>query len=89
MMLFKSRPIQALLKKGCSGTILSAIGKDELLKIPLPIIDITIQEKIMCMVTESNLARRHGKELLNKAIGLVETAIEQGENVALEHSNNI
>lgn len=83
MMLFKSRPIQALLKKGCSGTILSAIGKDELLKIPLPIIDITIQEKIMCMVTESNLARRQGKELLDKAIRLVETAIEQGEDVAL------
>lgn len=84
MILFKSRPIQALLKKGCSGTILSAIGKDELLKIPLPIIDITIQEKIRCMVIESNLARRQGKELLDKAIGLVETAIEQGEDVALK-----
>lgn len=84
MVLFKSRPIQALLKKGCSGTILSAIGKDELLKIPLPIIDITMQEKIRCMVTESNLARRQGKELLEKAIGLVETAIEQGEDVALK-----
>lgn len=83
MILFKSKPIQALLKKGCSGTILSAIGKDELLKIPLPIIDITIQEKIMYMVTESNLARRKGKELLDNATGLVETAIEQGEDVAL------
>ncbi len=83
MMLFKSRPVQALLKKGCSGTILSAIGKDELLKIPLPIIDIAVQEKIMCMVAESNLARRQGKELLDKAVRLVETAIEQGEDVAL------
>lgn len=89
MMLFKSKPIQALLKKGCSGTILSAIGKDELLKIPLPIIESIIQEKIRCLVTESNLARRHGKELLDKAIGLVETAIEQGEDVAFEYANNI
>lgn len=77
MMLFKSRPVQALLKKGCSGTILSAIGKDELLKIPLPIIDIAVQERIKCMVSESNLARKQGKELLDKAIRLVETAIEK------------
>lgn len=89
MMLFKSSPVQALLKKGCSGTILSAIGKDELLKIPLPIIDIAVQEKIMCMVSESNLARRKGKELLDKAIRIVETAIEQGEDVAFGYANNI
>lgn len=89
MMIFKSGPIQALLKKGCSGTILSAIGKEELSKIPLPIIDFTIQEKIVYMVTKSNLTRKHGKELLDKAIGLVETAIEQGEDVVLEYANNI
>lgn len=89
MMLFKSIPVQALLKKGCSGTILSAIGKEELLKIPLPIIDIAVQEKIMCMVAESNLARRQGKELLDKVVRFVEIAIEQGEEVALEYVNNI
>lgn len=59
------------------------------MKIPLPIIDIAVQEKIMCMVSESNLARRKGKELLDKAVKLVETAIEQGEGVALEYANNI
>jgi len=85
MLLFKSEPVQALLKKGCSGTILSAIGKDELLKIPLPIIDIEIQNKIKSLIIESNVARKRGKNLLNKAIELVEIAIEQGENAVLKY----
>ena len=85
MLLFKSEPVQALLKKGCSGTILSAIGKDELLKIPLPIIDIEIQNKIKSLIIKSNVARKRGKNLLNKAIELVEIAIEQGENAVLKY----
>lgn len=83
MMLFKSKPVQSLLKKGCSGTILSAISKDELVKIPLPLVDITLQSKTKSLVEESNIYRRDGKELLNKSIRIVETAIEQGEEAAL------
>lgn len=83
LMLFKSKPLQALMKKGCSGTILSAIGKDELEKIPLPIIDDDIQYKIKSMVQESCSIRKDGEELLKKAILLMETAIEQGEDKAL------
>lgn len=83
LMLFKSKPIQALMKKGCSGTILSAIGKEELKKIPLPIIDDNIQKKVKKMVNESHFIRNQGEELLEKAVTLVETAIEQGENKAL------
>lgn len=36
LLIFKSIPVQKLLKKGCSGTILSAISRDEFDKIPLP-----------------------------------------------------
>lgn len=84
MILFKSRPIQALMKRGCSGTILSAIGKDELYKIPLPLIETAVQDKIKQLVTKSNVVRKHGKELLSKVITLVEFAIEQGEDIVLK-----
>lgn len=83
LMLFKSKPIQALMKKGCSGTILSAIGRDELDKIPLPIIDDNTQQKIKELVNESHLVRKHGEELLKKSNTIMEVAIEQGENKAL------
>ena len=83
LMLFKSKFIQELMKKGCSGTILSAIGKEELEEIPLPIINDNIQEKVKEMVSDSNLARKQGEKLLKKAIILMEIAIEQGEEKAL------
>lgn len=84
MILFKSKPIQTLMKRGCSGTILSAIGKEELIKIPLPIITSDIQQKIKNLVTKSNATRKRSEELLNKAIKIVEIAVEQGEEVALK-----
>lgn len=84
MILFKSRPVQALMKRGCSGTILSAIGKDELYKIPLPLIEITVQDKIKQLIVNSNVIKKRGKKLLSKAIEFVEIAIEQGEDTAIE-----
>lgn len=85
MILFKSRFVQVLMKRGCSGTILSAIGKDELCKIPLPIIENAVQDKIKKLITDSNVVRKQGKELLNEAIQLVEFAIESGEGAVLKH----
>lgn len=84
MILFKSRPVQALMKRGCSGTILSAIGKDELYKIPLPFIETTIQDKIKQLIVKSNVIKKQGKKLLGKAIEFIEIAIEQGEDIALK-----
>ena len=39
LLLFKSWPIQQLMKRGCSGTILSAILPGELSRVPLPLVD--------------------------------------------------
>ena len=83
LVLFKSEPIQALLKQRCSGTILTAITKDELLSMPLPKIDTTVQEAIAEKVQESFALRRKSKELLEYAKKAVEMAIEQGEDVAI------
>lgn len=84
LVLFKSEPIQALLKQRCSGTILTAISKDELLSMPLPMIDEDVQKVIAAKVQESFELRRKSKQLLDYAKQAVEMAIEQGEDVALE-----
>lgn len=84
IILFKSKPIQALLYRGCSGTILSAISKDELLKIPIPIINENIQERIKLYISESNMKRKNFKQMLKKAIHITEIAIEFGETEALK-----
>lgn len=83
LVLFKSEPIQALMKQSCSGTILTAISKDELLSMPLPMIDGDIQKEIAVKVQEAFTLRKQSKQLLEYAKQAVEMAIEQGEDVAL------
>lgn len=84
LVLFKSKPIQALLKQRCSGTILTAITKDELLSIPMPQIDVTLQRKIAIKIQES-FAQRHKSELFLKfAKHAVEIAVGQNEETALK-----
>ncbi len=83
LVLFKSEPIQALMKQRCSGTILTAINKDEFLSMLLPQIDMDIQEKLAAKVQKSFALRRQSKQLLEYAKQAVEMAIEQGEDVAL------
>lgn len=84
LVLFKSEPIQALMKQRCSGTILTAISKDELLSMPLPMIDEDVQKVIAAKVQESFALRKQSKQLLEYAKQAVEMAIEQGEDTALE-----
>ncbi len=88
LVLFKSEAIQALLKQRCSGTILAAISKDELLNMPLPEIDDNIQKEIAAKVQESFALRKKSKDLLEYAKQAVEMAIEQGEETATEWLNS-
>lgn len=76
--LFKSLPVQQLMKKGCSGTILTAISKPELEKLPLPIIRQEVQEEIAQHVQKSFVLRKEAMQLLESAKLTVETAIEIG-----------
>ena len=84
LVLFKSKPIQALLKQRCSGTILTAISKDEFLNMPLPTIDEVVQKEISDKVQESFRLRKEAKRLLDNAIKAVEMAIETDEEKALK-----
>lgn len=55
----------------------------------IPIVDITIQNQIANKIKESKQKKKKGEMILKQVVGLVETAIEQGENIALEYPNNI
>lgn len=88
LILFKTRLIQSLLKKNCSGTILTAINKLDLLDIPIPIIDKDIQTKIKLLIQESFKLRAESKKLLDLAKQSVETAIEQDEESAINILRN-
>lgn len=76
LMLFKSGPIQQLLKQGCSGTILTAINKDEFLNIPLPLVDANIQTQIADLIRQSDRLRQESQALLEEAKRKVEQVIE-------------
>lgn len=78
--LFKSFPIQQLLKKGCSGTILTGIGKQEFESIPIPLIHPEVQEEIAQHIQRSFALRKEASQLLEEAKLSVEQAIEMGGN---------
>ena len=76
--LFKSLPILQLMKKGCSGTILTAINKPELEKLPIPIIRTEIQQEIAKHIQKSFALRKEALQLLENAKLTVEQSIENG-----------
>ena len=84
LVLLKSIVGQLQLKKGCSGTILTAINKDEFGKVILPIIVEEKQDQIQQKVAESFNLRKQSKYLLECAKRAVEMAIEQDEQTALD-----
>lgn len=90
LVLFKNKVIQELMKRGCSGTILMAISKDEFKKIPLPIVKESIQNQIKHLIKQAVKLRHDSISFINKAEKMVEIAIEGGESNALQYykSNN-
>ena len=84
LLLMKSSPVQALLKQGCSGTILTAILPDALKAIKLPLIRKEVQTELAAKVQESFTLRKESKRLLDLAKHAVEVAIEQGEDAAMK-----
>ena len=83
LVLLKSIAGQLQLKKGCSGTILAAISKDEFRKVVLPLVSYETQAEIQRKVAESAALRRQSRELLECAKRAVEIAIEQDEAMAV------
>ena len=84
LVLLKSPIGQEQLKKGCSGTILTAINKYEIGNVVLPIVNSEIQSQIQHKVIESFNLRKQSKHLLECAKKAVEMAIEEDEVTAMK-----
>ena len=84
LVFLKSGVGQLQLKKGCSGTILTAINRDEFGRIILPTIRAEKQAEIQQKVIESFNLRKHAKDLLECAKRAVDIAIEQDEQTAID-----
>ncbi len=82
LVLLKSMVGQLQLRKGCSGTILTAINEDAFNKVVLPIISTNKQTEIQKKVIDSFNLRKQSKHLLECAKRAVEMAIEQNEKTA-------
>ena len=65
------------------------MNKDEFLPIKLPIISTEIQQQILDKIEKSFALRTESKHLLSLAKVAVETAIELGEDKAIELLNDI
>lgn len=85
LVLFKSELMQNLLKQNCSGTILTAINKDEFLNIPVPLIAKPQQQQIAKLIEQSFTLKKQSETLLEVAKKAVEFAIEQDEATALQY----
>jgi type I restriction enzyme S subunit len=85
LVLSKTIILQLQLKKRCSGTILTAVPKESLRDIIIPIIPLSIQQEIASLVQQSHEARKKAKELLEIAKRAVEIAIENSESEALDY----
>ena len=83
LMLLKSPIGQMQLKRGCSGTILTAINSDEFGRIALPVVSDDLQDAIRRRVREATALRQQSRRLLGTAVGAVQRAIEQGEAAAI------
>lgn len=84
LVLLKSPVGQLQLKKGSSGTILTAIGDDEFKRIILPDLSASIQGDIKKKITEMYNAKALSKRLLDIAKCGVEMAIEKSEKDAVK-----
>jgi restriction endonuclease S subunit len=78
LVLMKLKPIQQLLKKGCSGTILTAINYDNFCNIIIPVPDGKIQTEISAKIQRCFALKAESKCLLEEAKKMVENEIEKG-----------
>lgn len=79
---FKSSLILNLMKKGCSGTILTNIAKEEFAKLPIPLLKQSVQDEIASYIKQSMGYSKKVKELLEISTKSVEIAIDKDEQTA-------
>ena len=70
------------------GTSYPVIKDEDVLNMPLPLLDEATQNEIAAQVQESFKLRNESEKLINTAVRAVEIAIEQSEDKAMEFINN-
>lgn len=78
LVLAKSIVLQMQFEKETAGTILTAVPKEAIKNVLIPILPKPTQQKIADLVQKSHEARKKAKELLEKAKQKVEELIEKG-----------
>ncbi|MDP3772274.1 MAG: restriction endonuclease subunit S [bacterium] len=78
LVIAKSFIVQNQLTQRCAGTILTAVPKESIKDILIPILPRAAQQKIAELVRQSHEARIKAKELLEEAKQKVEQLIEKG-----------
>jgi restriction endonuclease S subunit len=76
LVIARSLVFQMQLEKQCAGTILTAVPKEAIKNIVVPILPKETQQKIADLVRQSHKARKKAKELLEEAKRKVEGMIE-------------
>lgn len=76
LILARSLVLQMQLEKQCAGTILTAVPKEAIKNILIPILSKPTQQKIADLVCQSHESRKKAKEFLEKAKKIVEDLIK-------------
>ena len=83
-----SKPLLAWSLKPNTGTSYPVIVDDDILDLPIPLLDPEKQQQIQQKITESFRLRKQSKQLLENAKHAVEMAIEQDEDAAIAWLEN-
>ena len=89
LVIFKSTPIQELLKKNCAGAILSSFKKDSLLKLEIPIISSDVQDEIAKLIMKSFRLRKESETIIEASKHSIELAIEQNTQSAISYMEDV
>ncbi|HOR88138.1 MAG: EcoKI restriction-modification system protein HsdS [Candidatus Methanofastidiosum methylothiophilum] len=79
LIMFKTSILQMQLKKGCSGTILTAVPTNSLKKFIIPNVKEELQKDVTLLIQKSHKERNNAKTLFEIAKKGVEIAIEKDE----------
>jgi len=85
LVLFKSKPFQALMKKACSGTILTAISRRFFKNLLIPLIDRDVQGLVKKKINLAFNSKKESKRLLDISKKTLEIYIEHDEKEALKY----
>lgn len=83
-LVLNSKIVQMQAERDAGGSIIQHWKPSEIFNVIIPVLDKNIQNSISNKIKKSFEFRKKSQKMLEQAIYLVETAIEQGEDIALK-----